>query len=312
MLAASQPLESGFQVASTLSEVSGGLPSSADTSGSVLDSAAFRFAHPLRQFPGLVFKGNGECSPHSTYDYLSVRTVLVPTLEREAPAIRAYKQAPDSGHPSSVTYFDLPTGIIVQATLALNWTEQTPRFAYATLQPNVVDQAPYAAALANLTAVAQGLASGRVAYGGGATTTSCNGPLPALNDTVQYLQYAGAQLPNATAASDGLRPTELRAPSGCIAEPSADYKGDAVGEAVQNVRTYDACCQLCRGRANCNVFVWCPLTSGCASAGNTTALFLSCQLKRQAGIGSQPGAQPDAFQRGPPASFVSGRTIAAA
>ena len=66
----------------------GGLPSSANVSGAALDTSALRFGHPLRQFPGLVFKGNGECSPHSTYDYLSVRTVLVPTLEREAPAIR--------------------------------------------------------------------------------------------------------------------------------------------------------------------------------------------------------------------------------
>ena len=64
----------------------------------------------------------------------------------------------------------------------------------------------------------------------------------------------------------------------------------------------------CRDRASCNVFVWCPLTSGCASAGNATAPFLSCQLKRQDGISGQPGAQPQAFQRGPPASFVSGAT----
>ena len=73
------------------------------------------------------------------------------------------------------------TGTIVQATAVLNWTEQTPRFAYASLQPNLVDRAPYAAALAGLTAVAQGLASGRATYGAGVTTSSCNGLLPALN-----------------------------------------------------------------------------------------------------------------------------------
>ena len=63
-----------------------------------------------------------------------------------------------------------------------------------------------------------------------------------------------------------------------------------------------------RGRADCNVFVWCPLTSGCdaGGGGNASAPFLSCQLKRQAGISAQPGAQPAAWQRGPPASFVSG------
>ena len=61
---------------------------SANLSGTPLDTSGFRFAHPVHEFPGIVFKGNGECSPHSTYDYLSVRAVLVPTLEREAPAIR--------------------------------------------------------------------------------------------------------------------------------------------------------------------------------------------------------------------------------
>ena len=66
----------------------GGLPTSANLSGAPLDTTGFRFAHQVHEFPGLVFKGNGECSPHSTYDYLSVRTVLVPMLEREAPAIR--------------------------------------------------------------------------------------------------------------------------------------------------------------------------------------------------------------------------------
>ena len=69
----------------------------------------------------------------------------------------------------------------MQAALALNWTEQTPRFTYTSLAPNLVDRAPYTAALASLTAVAQGLAGGRATYGAGATISSCNGPLPALN-----------------------------------------------------------------------------------------------------------------------------------
>jgi len=65
---------------------------------------------------------------------------------------------------------------------------------------------------------------------------------------------------------------------------------------------------------DCNVFVWCPLTSGCAAVGggNATAPFLSCQLQRQAGLGGQPGALPAAWQRGPPASFVSGAPPASA
>lgn len=43
--------------------------------------------------------------------------------------------------------------------------------------------------------------------------------------TLEYLQYVATQLPNATAQAGGLRPTELRAPSGCIAELNTNYKG---------------------------------------------------------------------------------------
>lgn len=72
----------------TASWPAGSVSTSTNLSGASLDTAGFRFAHPVQAFPGTVFRGNGECSPHSTYDYLSVRAVLVPTLEREAPAIR--------------------------------------------------------------------------------------------------------------------------------------------------------------------------------------------------------------------------------
>ncbi len=61
-----------------------------------MDTGALRFAHPVRLFPGLVFKGNGECSPHSTYDFLSARVALVPTLEREAPMLRVRPLRPCS------------------------------------------------------------------------------------------------------------------------------------------------------------------------------------------------------------------------
>ena len=43
--------------------------------------------------------------------------------------------------------------------------------------------------------------------------------------TLEYLQHVATQLPDATAQAGGLRPTELRAPSGCIAELNTNYKG---------------------------------------------------------------------------------------
>jgi len=75
------------------------------------------------------------------------------------------------------------TGTIVQATLAQNWTEQAMTYTYASLRPNTVDAAPYAAALAGLATVARGLASGRGApAGGGGGAPSCNAPLPMLDE----------------------------------------------------------------------------------------------------------------------------------
>ena len=65
-----------------------------------------------------------------------------------------------------------------------------------------------------------------------------------------------------------------------------------------------------RAQSKCNVWVWCPLTSGC-STGNGTFPYLGCQLKYQAGLSTSASstAQPDAWERGPPTSFVSGGAL---
>ena len=85
------------------------------------------------------------------------------------------------------------TAYIVKATLALNWTEQAPRYTYAVLEPNVIDRALYAAALSDLTATVRGLAGGQAVYGASAgVSSSCNGPLPALNECASRYRHWGA------------------------------------------------------------------------------------------------------------------------
>ena len=54
------------------------------------------------------------------------------------------------------------------------------------------------------------------------------------------------QLANSTAVGDGLRPFEVRLPSGCIEETDANYKGDLVSGVLNNTMDGDQCCQLCR------------------------------------------------------------------
>lgn len=64
--------------------------------------------------------------------------------------------------------------------------------------------------------------------------------------TLAYLQMAQAALMNATAVSSGLRPFEVRLPSGCIQETDANFKGDLVTGVLNNTMDGDRCCQLCR------------------------------------------------------------------
>ncbi len=64
--------------------------------------------------------------------------------------------------------------------------------------------------------------------------------------TLAYLQVAQAQLLNATAINGGLRPTEVRLPSGCIQEEDANYKGELVSPVLDNTMDGDRCCQMCR------------------------------------------------------------------
>ena len=64
--------------------------------------------------------------------------------------------------------------------------------------------------------------------------------------TLAYLKAAQAQLVNATAVGNGLRPFEVRLPSGCIQETDANYRGDLVSGVLNNTMDGDQCCQLCR------------------------------------------------------------------
>ena len=64
--------------------------------------------------------------------------------------------------------------------------------------------------------------------------------------TLAYLKAVQAQLVNATAVGNGLRPFEVRLPSGCIQETDANYKGDLVSGVLNNTMDGDQCCQLCR------------------------------------------------------------------
>lgn len=66
---------------------------------------------------------------------------------------------------------------------------------------------------------------------------------------------------------------------------------------------------FCRSSKGCNVWVWCPLTSGCQT-GSGSFPYLGCQLKHQAYVSTSAAPQPlpSAWSRGPPTAFVSGQS----
>lgn len=64
--------------------------------------------------------------------------------------------------------------------------------------------------------------------------------------TLEYLQTAQAELVNSTDVNNGLRPFEVRLPSGCIQETDANFKGDLVSGVLNNTMDGDQCCQRCR------------------------------------------------------------------
>jgi hypothetical protein len=68
--------------------------------------------------------------------------------------------------------------------------------------------------------------------------------------TWDYLKAVREQLSNSSDIKGGLRPTEVRLPSGCIEEIDANYKGELLSDVLPNTTSGDACCQSCRYQAS--------------------------------------------------------------
>ncbi|CAL8464903.1 g4438 [Coccomyxa elongata] len=282
---------------------------STQVTGKPLDVSNLHFkGASLTQFPGVTFTGNQPCSPHGYQDSLAIYKMVVPTLEINEPAIRTWRQIGDSYSPmpQKVMYFDLQGGNIVVGKMVFNWTQQTSLVNYMLLIPNVVDLDQYRAALGDLIEIVQGLATGMPPWFN--SGPGCNSPIPALNDTWTYLLGVRDAVSNSSLVSNGLRPTEVRLQSGCIEEIEANYQGDLISNVLPNTAGSNQCCQACRNTTGCNVWVWCPLSSGCTT-GSGVFPFLGCQLKYQANVSTSAAPQPlpQAWSRGPPTGFVSGR-----
>ena len=89
----------------------GGCPAGRDqASGKPLDTTDFKFkGAALDAYPDTTFQINTGCSPSAPNDNLAVRTLVVPVLEVEGPAIRTWRQGgrtPAAIAPASVIYLE--------------------------------------------------------------------------------------------------------------------------------------------------------------------------------------------------------------
>ena len=73
---------------------------------------------------------------------------------------------------------------------------------------------------------------------------ACGGICSAL----QYLQDVQKNVSQTKNVDNGLKPTEILLPSGCIEEIDANYEGTDVSGIITNGTqlTADDCCQLCQ------------------------------------------------------------------
>lgn len=252
-----------------------------------------------------VFVGNGGCSPSAVYDYLQIASVMIPTVEEEHLAFRYYKAQPSAGVNApqiNLTYFDLVNGAVIQAQSNLNFSTQQSSFNYSVLSPTVTDLTGYNRSLQSLLKLATGLANGE-------SGNPCAPSDHKLDSAVQYLQAVAKNVSSLQNVNNGLKPTEVSLPSGCIEEIDANYEGDTVSDILTDPAglTADDCCLKCKQNSQCNVFTYCPNYGGCKYGDNQTFPFQGCQLKHQNGNVAGPGVTPAAYSRGPPTPFASGR-----
>ncbi|CAL8464922.1 g4457 [Coccomyxa elongata] len=270
------------------------------TNGIALDTSGFRFnGAPLNEYPGVTFQINTGCSPSAPNDNLAVRTLTVPALEYEGPALRTWRQggrSPAAATPQSAIYLEPKSGNLVYGSQQYNKSQRAYYVAYDLIIPNAGDPR-YQAVLADFIDRVQAMVSGKPV---------CNTPIAAAQNALSYLQSIQAEVSGSPAGSPPSG--QQLAPSGCIQESDANYKGDLLSDVLMGVQTADACCQACKAKQGCNVFVYCPAAGSCDTGGGKF-LYQGCQLKRQPALNAS--SQPEFWGRGPGTGFTSGRVPAA-
>ncbi|BDA50525.1 hypothetical protein COCOBI_16-2010 [Coccomyxa sp. Obi] len=252
--------------------------------GDALDTSGFRFnGGPLNEYPGVTFRINTGCSPSAPYDNLAVRTLTVPALDYEGPALRTWRQggrSPAAVTPQSAIYLEPKSGSLVYGAQQYNNSQNFYYVAYDLITPNAGDLR-YQAVLADFIDRVQAMRP----------------DIPAEHPGANFWQPF-RQLPSG----------QQQGASGCIQEIDANYKGDLLSDVLTGVQSADACCQACKAKQGCNIFVYCPAVGSCDTGGGSFP-YQGCQLKSQPALTAS--SQPEFWGKGPGTGFTSGRVPAA-
>lgn len=265
-----------------------------------LDTSGFRFTGaPLNEYPGVTFQINTGCSPSAPNDNLAVRTLTVPALDYEGPALRTWRQggrSPAAVTPQSAIYLEPKSGRLIYGTQQYNTSQRAYYVTYELITPDA-GGGRYQAVLADFIDRVQAMVSGKPV---------CNTPIAAAQNTLAYLQSIQAQI---FGSPSGSPPSgQQQWPSSCTQESDANYKGDLLSDVLTGVQSADACCQACKAKQDCNVFVYCPAVDSCDTGGGKFP-YQGCQLKRQPALTAS--SQPEFWGKGPGTGFTSGRVPAA-
>lgn len=130
-------------------------------------------------------------------------------------------------------------------------------------------------------------------------TKSTDGHSPFLHPSLPTIITGAAGSAQAQAATTTITPSQTT--RDCLIYDNTNYSGALIVHTFSP--TVETCCNICRNREGCNVFVHCPQASGCDDGSGRIYPGFICSLKYQT---LEEGTDPTAYARGPNVPWVAG------
>ena len=186
----------------------------------------------LKDFGSHVFELETGCTASEELQFLALTNMTVPLVEVQSFTLKTWQSTNSQGAQiENVTYLDLETGNIVTGNTVYDWERRLTFFNYTLLTPNIMDMPAYQQQMLQLYYTASNFT-----LSGATAGSSCQSPGRSrqLQNVTDFLDtILKRNLTDPSSLNEGLRPTELRLPGGCISESGVNY----AGEVLQSIRT---------------------------------------------------------------------------